>query len=294
MLSRPFLVWCLLSVIWGSTWLVIKVGVQDLPPFGFAGIRFLVAAIPLWLVLRMSGRRLPRSLGEWTLVAWTGLVMISLQYGLIFWAEVRIPSGVTAILYTIMPLFGMVFAHALLPEERMSLAKTSGVLLGILGVSLVFADQWKLPGRDAALGCVAILLAAALASLASVMIKARGRSIDSLALTVGQMTIGFVPLLGLGLVIEGSPFGYRWTVSAGLSLLYLALVGSALAFVLLYWLIKRMDVTKTQLIPLSSTFVAILLGRVVLGERLTTAAIFGATSIFLGLLVTRWGFERRE
>ena len=283
--------WCLLSVIWGSTWLFIKLGIEDLPPFGFAGIRFLIAALVLWIVLRASNRSLPTSARDWKLIIGSGLIVISLQYGLIFWAEVYIPSGLTAILYTVMPLFGMVYAHVLVPGETMTVAKVSGVVLGIVGVATVFSDQLEVSGGEGVLACAAVLFAAITNALAIVIIKIRGRNIDSLALTVGQMTVGFVPLLALGLVHEGSPLDYDWTPMAWVSTLYLALVGSALAFALLYWLIKRMDVTKTQLIPLSSTLVAIVLGRVVLNETLSPSAMVGAAAILGGLLVTRWGYR---
>ena len=287
----PFFVWCLLSLIWGSTWLFIKLGIEHLPPFGFAGIRFLIAAIALWIVLHVTKRSLPRNASEWKLIIATGLIVITLQYGLIFWAEVYIPSGLTAILYTVMPLFGMVYAHVLVPGETMTATKTIGVVLGIVGVGLVFSDQLEISGRDGLLACAGVLFAAITNALAIVIIKIRGRAIDSLALTVGQMTIGCVPLLALGLVREGSPFDFDWTPMAWVATLYLAIVGSALAFALLYWLIKRMDVTKTQLIPLSSTLVAIVLGHVVLNEALSTVAILGAGAILGGLLLTRWGFR---
>lgn len=291
-MSLPFLVWCLLSTIWGSTWLFIKIGVEDLPPLGFAGIRFLIAAAALWIVVYASGRRLPRSSSDWGLIALTGLIMISLQYGLIFVAEVHISSGLTAILYTVMPLFGMVYAHFLVPSEPLRLEKIAGVVFGIAGVALVFSDQLRLSNREAVFACLGVLVAALTNAFAIILIKIRGRAIDSLAMTVGQMTLGCVPLLALGLVYEGSPLRYDWTPMAWVSLFYLALVGSALAFVLLFWLIKRMDVTKTQLIPLSSTLVAIVLGRLVLKETLTPTVLAGGASILGGLLLTRRGFRR--
>jgi drug/metabolite transporter (DMT)-like permease len=291
-LTRPFLVWCLLSTIWGSTWLFIKVGVRDLPPLSFAGFRFLLAAVVLYAALLATGRAFPRKREDLALIALTGAIIISMQYGLIFWAEVFIPSGLTAILYTVMPLAGMVFAHAMVSGERLSATKVFGVVLGIAGVALVFAAELRVETGEAWLACFGVLVAAVTSSWAGVLIKARGRHIDALALTVGQMSFGCVPLLALGLVREGSPFRYHWTASAVVALAYLGLVGSALAFVLLYWLIKRMDVSKTQLIPLASTIVAVFLGWLVLGERLSAVALAGAATIFSGLVVTRIGFLR--
>ncbi len=279
----PFLVWLLLSTIWGSTWLFIKVGLGDLPPFTFAGIRFLIAIVPILIYLMLKRTPLPREPRDWTLMIGTGLLTFALNYGLVFWGEQQISSGLTAILYTTMPLFGLLLAHWRIPEEPLTARKLIGVLAGLVGVGLIFSRQLQFAGPLALWGSAAIVLAALGTAVANVAIKLRAHHISPPLLTATQMISGLIPLLVVGLMTEGNPLNFHWTPLAWVSLFYLALVGSSLAFVLLYWLIKRMPVTRTQLIPILSTLLAVLLGWVFLGETLSWRTAVGGATILVGL-----------
>jgi len=218
----------------------------------------------------------------------TGLLMFAANYGLVFWGENHIPSGLTAILYTVLPLFGLAIAHVLLPSEPMTVSKVSGVVLGIAGVALIFSHQLYIDDPMAVWGSLAIILAALSTAYASVLIKARGVHLDPFVLTTVQMVSGFVPMLAIFIPIEGNPLQFNWTPLALISLLYLALVGSSLTFVLLYWLIKHMEVTRTQLMPLMSTLIAVLLGALVRQEELGWRTALGGAAILIGLLLATW------
>ena len=112
-------VWLLLCLIWGSTWLFIKLGLDDLPPFTFAGIRFVIASAILFAIIKARRLTLPRTRADWILLAVTGVLSFSLNYGLLFWGEQYISSGLAALLQATIPAFGFVFAHVYLPGERM-------------------------------------------------------------------------------------------------------------------------------------------------------------------------------
>lgn len=277
-----------LGLIWGSTWTFIKVGLADLPPFGFAGLRFVLAAIPIWVLLFAKRPKGPASRADWILVAGTGFLSISASYGLVFWGEQHITSGLTAILFTSYGLFGLLFAHAFLPAEPLRPRKVFGVLLGIGGIALIFADQVGFRGPMALWGSLAVLLAAVIQAFSGVMIKGRGGHLDPTVVTGWQMLVGAVPLVLAGLLLEGNPLRFRWTPMALFSLVYLALVGSSLAFVLWYALLKRVEVVKAQTIPLINTLVAVALGAMFLGERFGLREAFGGAAILLGtaLVVT--------
>ncbi len=277
--------WMLLAVIWGSTWLFIKVGLADLPPFTFAAARFLLAPLPLFAVLAARRTRLPRDAGAWRFLATTGFLTISLSYGLVFWGERFISSGLTAILFTTLPLWGLVFAHLLVPAEPMTGRKLLGVVVGILGVALIFGDQIGVRDSAAVLGVLAVLLAAVASALGNVLVKARGGHLDPMVLAAGQMSLGAVPLLAAGILLEGRPSSLSWTARALTSLLFLALIGSALAFALFYWLIHRIEVTKAQLLPFANTLIAVILGSFVLREALGWRAYIGGAAILAGLAV---------
>lgn len=277
------LVWLLLCCIWGSTWLFIKIGLADLPPFTFAGIRFVIASTILIALVAIRRAPWPRTRKDWSLIAIVGLLQFTFNYGLVFWGEQHIPSGLAAVLQATFPAFGMVIAHFYLPQERMTIAKVLGVLLGIFGVAVIFSDQLSIGGTMALLGSVALVLSAFFGSYGNVLVKTYGGTIDPMVLAAGQMIFGFVPLLTIGLITEGNPLKFRWTMWAVISLMYLVIVGSVIAFALYYWLVRNMQVTKTMLIALVTPVAAVLLGMIVLHEEFNWRLLAGGACIILGL-----------
>src|SRR5215211_1804461 len=172
------LVWLVLCGIWGSTWLFIKLGLEDLPPLTFAGIRFVIACAIILSIIRIRGMRLPRARADWILLAVTGILSFSLNYGLVFWGEQHISSGLAAVLQSTMPAFGLVFAHFHLPGERMTWVKIAGVVLGVLGVAVVFSNQLAISGRQALFGCVALVMSAFFGSYSNVLVKRHGKDLN--------------------------------------------------------------------------------------------------------------------
>lgn len=280
---RILAVWLLLSTIWSSTWIFIKLGLADLPPMLFAGIRFVLASAVLLVVNLARRAPWPRAGREWALIAVTGFLTFSLNYGLLFWGEKQIPSGLAAVLQATIPAFGLVFAHLHLPSERLTLPKAAGVLLGLVGIGVIFADELQLAGALAVWGSLAVVVGACGAAYASVLVKAHAHHLDPGVLAGSQMFFGWIPLLALGWSVEGSPWGLHWTGQAAFALVYLALAGSATAFCLYYWLVRRVDVTKTMLISLVTPVAAILIGWAVLRERLPARTLAGGLCVLAGL-----------
>jgi drug/metabolite transporter (DMT)-like permease len=295
-MSLPVFVWILLCFIWGSTWLFIKLGLQDLPPFTFAGIRFVIAAAILLLIVALRRAPLPRARRDWALIMVTGLLAFGMNYGLLFWGEQRTSSGLASILQTIIPVFGLVIAHHYLPAERITWRKLMGVGMGIAGVGLIFSDQLSVEGASAFRGSVAIVVGAFAVAYSNVLVKARGGHLDAAVLAAGQMICGLIPLLLIGIAFEGNPLKLHWTPLALVSLFYLALVGSSLAFLMFYWLVRHMEVTKIMLISLVTPLVAVMLGKLVLDEGLTWRIMVGGAGIMagIGLIIKRRAREMNE
>jgi drug/metabolite transporter (DMT)-like permease len=288
------LVWLILCLIWGSTWLFIKLGLEDLPPLTFAGIRFVVACLILFSIIAARRLRLPRTRKDWTLLAVTGVLSFSLNYGLLFWGEQYISSGLAALLQATIPAFGLVIAHLYLPAERLTLARIAGVVLGVAGVGIVFSNQLEVAGPKALAGSVALVLSSLFVAYSNVLVKARGKHLDPAILAAGQMFFGLIPLLLIGIPLEGNPVYFHWTGMALVALLYLAMVGSVIAFLLYYWLVHNMDVTKSMLIALVTPVVAVILGMLVLHEELHWRTLAGGAMIMagIGLIVAQKGQKR--
>jgi drug/metabolite transporter (DMT)-like permease len=282
-MKQSLVVWLILSLIWGSTWSFIKVGLRDLPPITFAAVRFLIAAVILWLIVVLRRSAIPRTRRDWLIMAWTGLIAFTVNYGLIFWGEQYIASGLAAVLQATIPAFGLVIAHFYLPAERMTMRKLAGVVIGIAGVGLIFYDQLKIEGVAALWGSAALLMSSICAAYSNVLVKAHCRHLDPAALAGGQMLCGLAPLLVFGALWEGNPFLLRWTEPAVFSILYLALVGSALAFLLYYWLVRKIEVTKTMLIALVTPVIALLIGVIRLDEEVSWRVGTGSAAILSGI-----------
>jgi drug/metabolite transporter (DMT)-like permease len=283
------IVWLILCGIWGSTWLFIKLGLADLPPLTFAGIRFLLAALILLAIILARGARWPRERKDWMLIAIVGILQFSLNYGLVFWGEQHISSGLAAVLQSTFPAFGLVIAHFYLPHERITGLKVIGVLMGSVGIAVIFSDQLSVAGHMALLGSIALVLSAFFGAYGNVLVKAYSQKIDPLVLAAGQMACGFLPMLALGIATEGNPFRLHWTMTAIGSLAYLVVVGSVIAFGLYYWLVRNMPVTTTMLIALVTPVTAVIIGILVLHERLNWRLFAGGACIIsgLGLIVFR-------
>ena len=276
------LVFLLLCCIWVSTWMFIKLGLRDLPPLSFAAARFLLATAILAGVVAARRARLPRG-REWLLLAQTGVLAFGLNYGLLFWGEQHISSGLAALLQATIPVFGMLLAHPYLPGERLNARKLAGALLGVAGVGVIFSHQLGSEGSMALWGSAAVVAGAAFVAWANVLVKARGLKLEASVLSAGQMACGFVALASAALLLEGSPTKLRWTPLAVVCLLYLTLVGSVAAFLLFYWLVRHVDVTKTMLIALVTPLAAVLLGVVALGEEVSWRTVAGGAVIMSGV-----------
>ncbi|HEV8176398.1 MAG TPA: EamA family transporter [Gemmatimonadales bacterium] len=276
-------VWLCLCAIWGSTWLAIKLGLRDLPPLTFAGLRFAAAAPVLFAVAALRGYRLPTSPGDWRLLAYTGLMTITLNYALVFWGEQYISSGLAAVLSATVPLFGLPIAHRYLASEPLSRRKVAGVLLGVIGVAVVCSGQLGMGGPLAFWASLGIILAALVTAHAGVLIKAGGTHIEPSVMAGVQMAGGCIPLLFGGMLIEGSPLEFHWTPMAWAALGYLTILGSVIAFLLYYWLIRHTEVTWVLMIPLVTPLVAVAFGVLFGGEVVGWHTVLGGAAIIGGV-----------
>src|SRR4051812_5424705 len=280
------LVWLILCGIWGSTWLAIKLGLRDLPPITFAGIRFALAGAVLFAIIWLTGVSLPRSRRDWVLLGYTGLQTITLNYALVFWGEQYISSGLAALLSATVPLFGLPLAHRYLQSEPLTLLKVLGVVLGLVGVAIIFSGELGIGGPTAFWASVGIIVAALVTAHAGVLIKVRGTHIEPSVMAGVQMVGGCIPLLIVGTLLEGSPLRFHWTTLALACLVYLIVLGSVIAFLLYYWLIRHTAVSRVLMIPLVTPLIAVLFGVFFGGETVGWHTVLGGLAIIGGVALT--------
>lgn len=272
-----------LCLIWSSTWLAIKFGLRDLPPVSFVAIRFVIAVVVLLAISIGRVPLLPRTRADFKLLAWTGVLMFCINYALLFWAELYVSSGLSAVLQATIPIFGMVFAHYIIPNEPLRGARIVGALFALGGVAVICSRLLDFGGLLAFWGGVGIVFGAAGAAFSNVFLKAREIRLAPAMIAAWQMIFGLVPLVIAGFLLEGNPFHFHWTARATFCLFYLAIPGSALAFLLLYWLLPRMSVTNLQTISFITPPGAVLFGWLLGGESFNLWSLGGGALILAGV-----------
>jgi drug/metabolite transporter (DMT)-like permease len=281
------LVWssyALLVAIWSSTWVAIKVGLGDTPPLLGAGIRFLLAGVGL-LVLAAVWRRSLRT--DIVLASVLAVLPFAATYGLIYWSEQYVPSGLAAVLFGVLPIYVALIASVALRDEPLRARLLVGVLLALGGLVIAFSESVALgAGRYAlvaAFACVAAPMGAAIGTVAT---KRRGMRVDALVLNGWAACGGGVLLLAVSALGE-SWASAAWTASALGSIAYLAVVGTALAFVTLTRLLRELPAVTMSFISLLLPFGALVFGALIEGEPLTLAEVGGAALVAAGIAVAQ-------
>jgi drug/metabolite transporter (DMT)-like permease len=271
----------LICLIWGSTWVGIKVGLVGVPPFLAAGLRFLLSAGVAALVLAWRRTPLRLTRDDRICVLSLGLLVFWLDYACVYWAETYISSGLTAVLFSTMPLMTALLSAFWARSEKLSTRKIAGIVVGVAGTVLLFWPTERL-GIMEALAMLSTLAGSLLAAINLVTMKKHGQHSDPFVLNVLGMAIGATGLLAMSAALEQWS-AVVWTRSNVLAVLYLSLVGSVVAFSIYYYLIKRLDATSVSLTTLIIPIVALALGRVFLQEVVTPTAIVGIVTVLAGV-----------
>jgi drug/metabolite transporter (DMT)-like permease len=281
------LVWTLyacLVAIWSSTWVAIKIGLEDLPPLLGAGIRFALAGAGLLAVARLMGRSLrtdPR------LAAVLALLPFAAAYGLIYWGEQYVPSGLAAVLFGVMPLYSAMLAAVMLAGEPLRARLLLGIAIALAGLSLAFGESLELgDGRYALAAAIACAAAPLASAIGNVAIKRSGGPLDAVVLNGWAMLAGGALLLAVSALAEA--WEVTWSARAVGSIAYLAVIGSAVPFVTLTILLRELPAVTMSYVTLLLPFGALAFGAALYDEPVTAPAVAGAALVAGGLLVAQW------
>ena len=294
--TERIMIWiafAIISTVWGTTWLAIRIGLETVPPFLSAGIRCLAAAVILYGIVRVRRLAIPMTASAWKVYLSLGVLTIGVPFALIYWGQQYIPTGLSSILFGAFPFCVAILSHLMLRDEPMTLSKGLAIVLGFAGVVIIYYSETALADARAFLGMSAVLVSVILQALALVLIKKHGEPVSPLSMNFVGMAMGGTMVLLLSVAVEGERT-VQWTPAAITSLLYLTIVGSVVTFVAYYWLLKKIDAVYVSLSSFINPIVAVVLGAVVLGERLPGSVFTGAAFVMLGLLVANGkGFYAR-
>jgi drug/metabolite transporter (DMT)-like permease len=278
---RVVLAFLAIYVLWGATFLAIRVAVLELPPFFASGVRFLIAGAALYGFMRWRGEPSP-SVPEWRALAVTSLCLFVVTYAALFWAEQFVPSGLTAVIEATLPLSAIALEVFVFRQQPFHWRLGVAVVLGFVGVAglLVRSDQTVLWWP-----CLVILAAGTVWSLGAVLTRSLPRPRSPLLTAGAQMMLGGTVLLALSELSGELHALPHVSLRAALALLYLIVGGSLLGFTAYVWLLARMPATRVASHAYVNPLVALALGYFVAGEALTLRMLFASVLVVASVVL---------
>ncbi|SYZ74648.1 putative DMT superfamily drug/metaboltie permease [Candidatus Zixiibacteriota bacterium] len=277
----------LLSLIWGSTWMAIKIGLEDSPPFWSAGIRFVAASLIIVIINSIRRRVYPRDKGEIIKIAFPGVFMYAASYMLVYSAETHIDSSLTAVIFSGFPIFVALISYFMLREERLSPLGWLGMAIGLIGIVMVSYSSLQ-ESQFRFWGVLMAVLAAVASAYGTVYIRAYLKNHDIFVMAAIQMTVGAILIILTAMIFEPLS-AFKITAKSVGALAYLALFGTVVAFLGYYWLLQKMRAISVSLISFIIPVIAILVGHFFLSETITALVIFGTILILAGVALVLRG-----
>src|SRR2546428_9954388 len=276
----------MLCLIWGSTWLAIRIGLEGAPPFLSASLRFAVASLVLVVLAVVFRSKWPQNRTEWALVGFVGIVLFTGDYGLIYWGENNgVLSGLSAILFATFPLQTALVANVFLNAERLTLQKFLGIAVGFGGVVLIFRGQPGTAGLAQVFPMLSIVLGATCAAFATVAVKRWGHDTEPISFNAASMAAGAAALAGVSLIAPEPWAVPTWPPGLG-AILYLAIAAPAAPVVSWQLLPEGMPATFLSYIAFVIPIVAVLLGASLGNETFDIIDLAGAGIVLLGIYVS--------
>ena len=283
MKPREWAMLMLLSIVWGGSFFFVEVALGGLQPFALVFLRVAIAAVILTCVVYLSGKRLPSSAKVWFGFAIMGALNNAIPFSLIAWGQTRIDSGLASILNATTPIFTVMLAHFLTRDERLTVNKLCGVLIGFLGVFVLFQPQLKNGFSWQGLGQTAVLMAAISYGLAGIYGK-RFKTLAPIVTSAGMLICSSILMLPLSLA-TGAFGSSRMTLEVTAAVGGLAVVSTAAAYLLYFRILSSAGATNVLLVTFLIPVSAIVLGVGILDEVLQPNDLAGMFCIFAGLAI---------
>ncbi|KKJ78357.1 hypothetical protein WH95_03420 [Kiloniella litopenaei] len=289
-----FLLLTSLAAIWGSAFLAIKITVEDIPPATIAAGRLLVASIVIYAYMRSRSLHLPTDPKFWHQIILISFFSMAAPFAMISWAEQYISSGLTAILMATGPLIALILSHFFSTDDRFTLFKFLGVLVGFAGVLVVLGlDSFSGIG-DNFYAQIITMLAAMCYACSGILVR-RIKEKSNTVVTASILISATALILPVSLIFEAPWVAIASSESNSIfALLYLGLIPTALAFILRFYLIREVGVTFASYVGYLVPFFGVLWGALFLGERLPSTTIIGLLLILSGIAVSRMHFKKYQ
>jgi drug/metabolite transporter (DMT)-like permease len=282
------LAYATISFVWGSTWIAIRYGLESLTPMFSAGARFSLASIFIFILMRIKRITLQTDKDSIRLYLLMGFFSFVIPFGLVYWAEQFIPSGMAAVLFAVYPFWIVIFSYIKIPGDYIGFFKLFGTVLGFVGIVIIFSDSFAGDISNYLIGMFAVVLSAIMQAWIAVSIKKFGHHLHPLSMNFIPMVIAGISMLVIAFFTEDLST-LNFNQNAYLSILYLAFFGSVVTFTSFYWLIKHVNLVILSLVAFITPIVALVLGYFFYDEVLSTRHFIGAALVLTGVFWANLG-----
>ena len=282
------LAYAAISFIWGSTWIAIRYGLESLTPIFSAGARFSLASIFIYTLMRIKRISLQTDKVAIRLYLLMSFFSFVIPFGLVYWAQQFIPSGMAAVLFAVYPFWIVIFSHIRIPSDFIGFFKIFGTVLGFTGIVIIFSDSFAGDISNYLIGMFAVVLSGIMQAWIAVSIKKFGHHLHPLSMNFIPMVIAGISMLVIAFFTEDLST-LNFNQNAYLSILYLAFFGSVITFTSFYWLIKHVNLVILSLVAFITPIVALVLGYFFYDEVLSTRHFIGAALVLTGVFWANLG-----
>src|SRR4030067_116679 len=284
---KILVIFSLICLAWGSTWGVIRLGLESLTPFISVGLRFTLASILILIVMKFRNVKIQMDNIALRLYFIMGFGSFVIPFGLVYWAEQFVPSGLSAVLFAVYPFFVVLFSYLAIPSEVIGFSRIFGIVFAFTGIITIFYDGLNIDIASYIWGMFAIVLSGIMQAGNAVTLKKYGQHLDPLSMNFIPMIMAGISLVIIGVLVEDTS-KLIFDSKAFFSIIYLAVFGTVLTFTSYYWLLKRVSVILLSLIAFITPILALIIGWIFFAEKLSDRVLAGSVLVLLGLLAANF------
>lgn len=277
-----------ICILWGSSWAAVKLGIETIPPILSLGIRFLIASIILGSVVVLRRIAIPTDKKFWKLAIILCATSLTIPYVLIYWAQMRVNSGIASVLFATFPFWVAIFSHFFLPNERMTFPRILGMFLGFLGIVVIFNNGFSDMSSNTFIGMLAIIIGAIIEALGLIALRRLGENMHPVTLNFWTILLSAAPLLIISIAVEDYSI-IHFDLKTVVSLLYLSVFCTVVTFVIYFWLVKHIEAIILSLSAFITPVLAVIIAVILMGEKITGTVYLGSSLVLIGVAIATIG-----
>jgi len=279
---KGFAGFVLICLLWGSSWAAVKLGLESIPPLLALGMRFVLASTILGLIVLWKHLAVPRTKKFWTLVLILIGTSFTIPFVLIYWGQQRVDSGLSAVLFATYPFWVALVSHFLLPQEKITIVRMIGIVMGFIGVLFIFKESFTVEAPGTFYGMAAIIAGAIIQAFGLVFLRRLGEEAHPVTLNFCSMSISGVALFAASLLLEDLS-ALKISMQAIGAVFYLSIFCTVITFVVYFWLVKYIEVVVLSLSAFITPIIAVAVGVILMGETVAQSVYIGSALVLIGV-----------